>query len=205
MKEKYLEDLAAIRQSMERSNRVLSLSGLSGVLAGLFALAGSAYAYFLIYYPSMPYGIRYFYVKDEHVIGKLIIAAALVLFLSLSAGFLLTLRKARKKNLHVWNKLTLQLLWNLMLPLFAGGVFILILASRGYFGVIAPAMLLFYGLSLINGSYYTYGDIRKLGYLQVSLGLLAAFFPGFGLIFWAFGFGILHVVYGILMYNKYDR
>jgi hypothetical protein len=205
MKEKYLEDLAAIRQSMERSNRVLSLSGLSGVLAGLFALAGSAYAYFLIYYPSMPYGIRYFYVKDDHVIGKLIIAAALVLFLSLSAGFLLTLRKARKKNLHVWNKLTLQLLWNLMLPLFAGGVFILILASRGYFGVIAPAMLLFYGLSLINGSYYTYGDIRKLGYLQVSLGLLAAFFPGFGLIFWAFGFGILHIVYGILMYIKYDR
>jgi len=205
MKEKYIEDLASIRSIMERSNRMLSLSGLSGVLAGIFALAGATYSYYLIYYPNLPIGYRSYYINDLSVIYKLIFAAALVLALSLTFGLILTLRKAKRKQLEVWNKQSLRLLVNLGIPLIAGGSFILCLVYRGQLNVVAPAMLIFYGLALVNGSHYTFGDIRNLGYCEIVLGIAAAALPGFGLIFWTLGFGILHIIYGIAMYIKYDK
>jgi len=90
-------------------------------------------------------------------------------------------------------------------PLFTGGALILILIWRGYFGVVAPASLIFYGLALINASSITFKDIHYLGISDILLGLLAAIMPGYGLIFWVIGFGLLHIVYGSVMYFKYDR
>ena len=98
-----------------------------------------------------------------------------------------------------------NLLESLLIPLIAGGIFILILISRGYFGIVAPAFLIFYGLSLVNGSKFTLRDIKYLGIVEIVLGLICAFLPGYGLIFWALGFGVMHILYGTLMYYKYER
>ena len=59
------------------------------------------------------------------------------------------------------------------------------------------------GLALINGSKYTLSDIRYLGLCQVVLGCICIFVPAWGLTFWAIGFGGLHILYGIVMWNKY--
>ncbi len=198
------EDLASIRNIMERSNKFLSLSGLSGILAGTFALSGSLAAYFLVYYPHSPFGFRVRYVNEREVVFQLLLLAALVLIASLTSVLFLTIRKARKKGHTVWNKSSRRFLLNLLVPLLTGGILVLALISRGYLMIVAPACLIFYGLALINGSHFTYSDVRYLGYLQIALGLLCAFLPGFGLIFWALGFGVLHIVYGSLMLYKYE-
>lgn len=198
------QDLASIRHMMERSVRFLSLSGLSGILAGIYALIGSTIAYYLVYYPHSPFGFRIRYVNEQEVVIQLLLTAGFVLFASLISGYFLTVGKARRKGLKAWDKSSRRLFINMAIPLAAGGVLIIALLSRGYFMIVAPACLLFYGLALINGSHFTYSDVRYLGYFQVALGLLCAFFPGFGLIFWALGFGVLHIVYGIIMYNKYE-
>lgn len=198
------EDLASIRHLMERSVRFLSLSGLTGILAGTFALIGSVVAYFLVYYPNTPFGFRVRYVNGQEVIIQLLFTAGFVLFASLVSGYILTVGKARRKGLKVWDNSSRRLLVSMAVPLAAGGIFILALLSRGYFMIVAPACLLFYGLALLNGSHFTYSDVRYLGYFQIGLGLLCAFFPGFGLIFWALGFGVLHIVYGIIMHYKYE-
>jgi hypothetical protein len=198
------EDLASIRHIMDRSVRFLSLSGLSGILAGIFALVGSAIAYYLVYFPHSPFGFRVHYVNEGQVISQLLLTAAIVLIASISSGYILTAGKARRKGLKIWDKSSKRLLLNMAIPLAAGGIFILALLSRGYFMIVAPACLLFYGLALINGSHFTYRDVRYLGYCQVILGLLSAFFPGFGLIFWALGFGVMHIVYGMIMHYKYE-
>jgi hypothetical protein len=70
---------------------------------------------------------------------------------------------------------------------------------------VAPATLVFYGLALVNGSKYTLNDIRNIGYLEAGLGVVSMFVPGYGLWFWALGFGVLHIVYGVTMYYKYER
>lgn len=133
------------------------------------------------------------------------IDALLVLFASLAVAVFLSVRKARKKGLKVWDHMAKRVLVNMLVPLGAGGLFCLIMLYHGYIGLIAPAMLVFYGLALFNTSKYTYSDIRVLGLIEISLGLLSSVWVGYGLLFWALGFGLVHIVYGIILYYKYER
>jgi hypothetical protein len=73
------------------------------------------------------------------------------------------------------------------------------------YDLIPAASLIFYGLALINGSKYTLGEVRYLGFAQLITGFIALWFVGSGLYFWAFGFGILHIIYGVAMWWKYER
>jgi hypothetical protein len=70
--------------------------------------------------------------------------------------------------------------------------------------LIVPCFLIFYGLALVNAGKFTFGEIFYLGILQIVTGLVSAFVPGWGLIFWIFGFGVLHIIYGLAMYRKYE-
>ncbi|GCC52342.1 hypothetical protein SanaruYs_25780 [Chryseotalea sanaruensis] len=203
--DEYQQDIASIRSIMERSVKFVSLSGLSGVLAGIYALCGALAAYFTIYYPNSPFGFRFHYINETVTLIKLFTIAAIVLGASLLTGYLMSARKAKKLGLTVWNNTSRQLVIDLLIPLVTGGLFIIVLTYQGYFVIISSACLLFYGLALINASGRTFKEIKYLGLLEIILGLLSAFLPGYGLIFWATGFGVLHIIYGILMHYRYDQ
>lgn len=198
-------DIASIRQMMERTSKFISLSGLSGVLAGVYALAGAGVAYFMIQFPRSPFSYRTESVQPLDIVLKLIVVAMVVLVLSIGTGLWLTARKARRVGTKVWDSSARALTVNLGVPIVSGGLFILILLANGHFGVVAPACLIFYGLGLINASPNLYDEIRYLGYSEIVLGLISAALPGYGLIFWSLGFGALHIIYGLLMFRKYDR
>lgn len=203
-------DLASIRSLMERSSKFISLSGLSGVLAGIYALAGAAAAYFMLYEGSdRAYSIHERWwgmaLFEDMLIIKLLMVAVVVLVFSLGTGVILTYQKAKRKNQPVWGKTSRDLLFHMAIPLLAGGFLMIILLYRGYYGIVAPASLIFYGLALIGASNFTFTDVRFLGLCEITLGLIAACLPGYGLVFWALGFGVLHIVYGGVMYFKYDR
>lgn len=200
-----LETLREIRELMDKSSRFISLSGLSGVFAGVFALLGAAAAVVILEAKSFIYTDYATAVRRTDILWLLVLDASLVLAASFTTAFVLTSRQARKKGQHIWGRTALRLLANLMLPLVTGGVFCLALLYHGFIGFVAPSMLVFYGLALINGSKYTLHDIRYLGVGEILLGLTAMFFIGYGLLFWAIGFGVLHIVYGIVMYQKYER
>jgi hypothetical protein len=205
------DQLVSIRSMMERSSKFISLSGLSGILAGIYALIGAGIAYQIIYggqntFTSLNVGDGGFNLIIN-ILGfaQLFSVALIVLLASLITCIILTIRKAKRKGQQVWGSVSKQVLFNMAVPLVAGGILILILFSRGYFGVLAPASLIFYGLALVNASNFTFKDVRYLGISEIGLGLLAALLPGYGLLFWAIGFGVLHIVYGSIMYFKYDK
>ena len=214
-REKHLKDISEIRSLMERSSRFISLSGLSGVSAGLSALLGAAAVYWYFNWTpfvsasyeggssdsSVRYGTKLGFAPGEF----LVMVAALVLLFAIIGGVYFTTRKAKKKGQKIWDKLSQKLLLNLLIPLAAGGIFCIALIHEGQFDMVAPAMLVFYGLALVNGGKYTLSDIHYLGLCEICLGLIALFFKGYSLEFWAFGFGILHIIYGIMMYIKYER
>lgn len=203
MKENQIQDdLASIRNLMERSSKFISLSGLSGILAGVYALIGAVAAYYVMQKPTTA-DTSFFYLLNT--ITTLVEIAAGVLVASLATCFLLTYKKAKKKNQPIWGKTSRALLFQMAIPLFTGGIFIIILLSRGYYGIVAPASLLFYGLALTAASNFTYNDVKYLGICEIALGLVCALYPVYGLLFWAIGFGVLHIVYGSVMYLKYDR
>ena len=198
------EDLAAIRQLMERSVKVISFSGLSGILAGIYALAGAALAnYFML--PSAEagrYSIEDFLRPGQLV--ELLAIAAVVLLSSLLTGLWLTSKKARRLGVEMWDESGRRMIINLSIPLISGGIFILFLLARDYYGLLAPACLLFYGLALLNASQNLVDEMRYLGLSEIILSWIAMALPGYGLFFWAFGFGVLHILYGAILYRKYD-
>ena len=202
----YLQDLTEIRSMMEKSSRFISLSGLAGVFAGGFALAGAISAHYIIrdFYVSIWFENDIIQLSKDLVLHLFLVAMA-VLSLSLFFGYYFTARKAKKLGQKTWNKTSQLMLINLAIPLLAGGIFCVSLFLHGHLGLIAPSTLIFYGLALINGSKFTLKDIKYLGYCELIVGLISTFFIGWGLWFWAFGFGILHIVYGISMHFKYEH
>ena len=207
-----LEHLSEIRSLMERSSRFISLSGLSGIAAGIFALIGAAAVY--VYFGISPFDDHLVYYADVVAAEEkwgidyltfFFLDAALVFIFAVAGGIFFTTRKAKQKGQKIWDKVTQKLLLNLLIPLSAGGIFCLALMNQGEFGLVAPATLVFYGLALVNGGKYTLSDIHYLGLSEIVLGLIALFNIGYGLEFWAIGFGVLHIIYGTIMYFKYER
>jgi uncharacterized membrane protein len=206
VEEKEIQDeLSAIRGLMERSSKFISLSGLSGILAGVYALAGALFAYLLIYDGSTRIYVSLSMRAHPQIIYELIAIAMLVLILSIATGIILSSRKAKSNGQSIWGKTSKALLFHMAIPLITGGLLSLIFISRGYYGIISASTLIFYGLALVSASNFTFTDVKYLGLLEIALGLLAACFPGYGLLFWALGFGVLHIIYGSMMYLKYDR
>jgi len=205
MEKDYRKDISEIRQMMERSSRFISLSGLSGILAGIYALI-AAYIAFKIAYTFET--IEYQEMLVRNVRGKkleLMLTAVSTLALAIMTGIILTKQKAKKQGLTSWDKTAKKVVLNLLIPLIVGGILVVIFYQNGYIRLIAPMTLIFYGLGLINASHYTYRDIRLLGISEIIIGLIACIFTGYGLLFWSLGFGLLHIVYGALMYFKYDK
>jgi len=196
---KQSEDIKAIREMMEKSSKFKSINGLSLVFAGLLAVAGAMFAYFfLLLDPSLTHFNR----TQEVMI--LLATALVVLGLAVGVITLFSWRKAVKNKQSLFNKVTMRAAYNLMIPLAAGGIFSLVLLFNGNIGYVAAVTLIFYGLALINASKFTVGEIHILGICEVIIGLLAAIYLYHGIYWWTIGFGVLHIIFGIIMYIKYD-
>ena len=193
-----LKDISEIRSLMERSSKFLSLSGLSGVSAGIVALFGAALAYWKTQQPEAANLTR-------ELVHFLVADAALVLTVAVSLTVFFSMRLAKKKNLPFWTDTAKYLLADLVIPLIAAGILLAILYKQGVLVYLAPLSLVFYGLALLNASKYTFRAVRYLAISEIVLGLLAMALLDWQLWFWAFVFGILHIGYGILGYWKFEK
>lgn len=200
----YLQDLTEIKSIMNKSTRFISLSGLSGILAGVYALLGASLGKYLIMLYQTDNGAVSF-LPIIHFELLLVSVAASVLILSVLTAAFLTKKEADKNNEKIWSTSSKRLLQHFMIPLVTGGFFCIILYQNNLIGLMAPCTLIFYGLACINASKYSVGSIKYLGITEIIIGLISTQFIGYGLYFWALGFGICHIIYGILMYRKYDK
>lgn len=208
-----LETLQDIKRIMERSSRFISLSGWSGISAGICALVGaglavSKIAQFKKANSSIYRGERGMNFPGEGLeilARQLSLIAAAVFAAALFSAFIFTYLRSKKTGIQIWGNSAMRLMWNTMIPMIAGGLVILRMLEIRHYLLVAPCCLIFYGLALVNGSKYTLGEVKYLGYGQILLGLLNLWMLGYGLMFWAAGFGLLHIVYGALMWWKYER
>lgn len=189
------DDLKAIRKIMEESSRFLSLSGLSGIIAGIIAVFGYIIAAVVIRSPQVA--------DKEQLEMILFLDALIVLIAALGIAVYLSIRKASRRKLKIWTPTTRKMLLNLMLPLITGALFILVFFLDANYDYIIPSMLCFYGLALLGAGKFTFGEIQYLGIFELCTGIFALFIPALGLIAWVFGFGILHILYGLVMHTRY--
>ena len=205
-----LDAIKDIRSMMERSSRFLSLSGLAGIVVGLIAIAGVIVAYNFL---GMQFNEPGYYTRIVNSDGSLnntvyqflLTELILLLVVALVVAITLSMRKASAKSLPIWDATAKRLVINMAVPLVAGAIFCCILLFHGHVALILPTTILFYGLAIFNASKYTLHDIRSLGVIEILLGLIAAFYVDYALLFWALGFGVLHIAYGIYIYFKYEK
>jgi len=207
-----LEELQHIKKMMERSSRFISLSGLSGIAAGVCALAGAWFANDVIMDSGGPSAYRAVVTRTIEVESlkdfmghRLFQIAAFTFSAAFVLAFLFTWLRSKKNNIPMWGSTSKRLLINVAVPMAAGGIYLFRQMQFGNYGLIAPGCLIFYGLALVNASKYTLGEVRYLGYSQLLLGIINCWFVGYGIYFWAVGFGLLHIVYGVLMWYRYER
>jgi hypothetical protein len=205
--QQHLNTLSDIKRIMDRSSRYISLSGLSGVCAGISGLVGAAFAHSWISEYYMRWETTGIFDKQDFNILKikLTILGLIVMGLALGGGTYFTWRKAKKDGLPIWDKTARNVFYSGLIPMIAGAAFIAGMVYNNLEILVAPACLLFYGLALVNASKFTFGDIKYFGIAQIILGIINVFYLRRGLYFWAFGFGVLHIVYGVMMWWKYER
>lgn len=198
--EDYLNDISEIKNLMNKSTRFFSLSGLSGILAGIYALVGAAFAYYLVSISG-----RSYLIIDGKIFQYILLDLFIVAVLSITTGILLSVHKSKKNGESLWNSTSKRLLTAFLVPLITGGIYIIVKLSSDHYGLTGSLMLIFYGLGLVNASKFTIGNVKYLGYVEIVLGLICAVYPGYGFWFWVLGFGVMHIIYGSLIYFKHDR
>lgn len=196
-----LQTLEDIKQLMTKSSRFISLSGWSGIAAGACALIAAWVAHEKI----AAYQTGNAAAQQTDLVQELLFIAVLTFVVAFVLAFVFTYLRSRKTGIPVWGYTARRVMWNVTMPMLVGGLLIWRLVDFEVYGLVAPACLLFYGLALVNASKFTLPEIRYLGYFQLLLGILNLWMIGYGLYFWAAGFGVLHILYGILMWNKYER
>jgi hypothetical protein len=202
----YLQDIEEIRSLMEKSSKFISLSGWAGIFAGIFALMGSYIA--LTYLDFNPQSLSVDTESNpfqQKQIFSVVQLALLVFLLAISFALFFTHRRAKRKDELLWTPTAKRLVMNMAVPLFTGGILILLFISKGFIGFVAPFSLLFYGLALFTISKFTFDEVKILGLIEILLGLISVYKVSLGLLFWAIGFGVVHIIYGIYVYFKYER
>jgi len=199
------DDLKVIRKIMEESSRFLSLSGLSGVIIGIFALVGALIALGIIRSAMPGTGL----IIDPSVFNSktgvfIALDVIVVLIAAICAAYAFAAKRCRKENTPFWSPVTRKLLFNLAIPLVFGALFIVVLIINNNPEYIISAMLCFYGMALINAGKFTFDEVQYLGIFELLLGVGAGLFPRYGFILWLLGFSVLHILYGIILHRKYN-
>ncbi len=206
-------DLAHIRGLMDRSTRFLSLSGLSGVIAGIAAIIGALLAkeHYLalcwddrIQRSALASSLDIAGGWNEHS-WFLLVDGAVVLLVAISGALWFTWRRGLRTGQGIWDASASRLVVNIAVPLVSGGVFCLALFLYHLPWLVPAATLIFYGLALFHASKFTLDEIRWLGLSELVLGLIALIWVDAALLIWTIGFGVLHIFYGAVMYFRYER
>lgn len=198
-----LEEISGIKNLMERSSTFTSISGLAGIGAGIIGLA--AFIISLIKISEYPDLYQITVAQKKELVMFLLIVASLTLIVAGAVVTFFTYRKAKLKGLNIKDVSGKKLFLNLMIPLITGGIFSIILLTQGVYDLIIPLTLIFYGLALVNAGKYTFEEMSWLGIFEIIIGLIAAAFVPYSLWLWGIGFGVLNIIYGAIMYYKYER
>ena len=209
----HLDTLQDIKQMMERSSRFISLSGLSGIAAGICALVGAWFAKDIIDENRLSYtNLKHIGRSDDgsmslaEWMGNQLFQIAVITFIAAFVlAFVFTYTRSRKTNTPIWGSMAKRVMVNVAIPMIVGGIYLFKLMENEAYGYIAPGCLIFYGLAVLNASKYTLIETRYLAYGLLLLGIINLWYIGYGIYFWALGFGVLHIIYGAFMWWKYER
>jgi hypothetical protein len=202
-----IENIKSIKEMMERSSRYMTLSGFASIFAGIYAIVGAVIGYFWVYQQQIKWDEHFHLFRKYNYDPRFVLfGIALVVFLfAVGTAIYLTRKKAKKTGLSIWNSQAKRVIYQFAIPLVAGGLFCILLILHNEISLVASASLIFYGLALLNASKFTFNETHQFAIAQIVLGLLAGVFLCYGIVFWTIGFGLFHIIFGIVIYIRYEK
>jgi len=174
--------------------KILSLMGWPGIYLGFVGTVGALVANSIVESP----------IGELEKLRFLMIDAAVVGVLAVAAAAFLSARRLKRAGLSMWGSDSRGVVLELTVPLLTGAVFCYVLLLNRMYLAVPGSLLLFYGLALAAAAKFGHFEIRVLGVVEIALGFAALAFPVHALMYWAMGFGIAHILYGSLIYFKYE-
>lgn len=181
-----IDNLAFIRDTMERSTSFTAVPGYGGILMGATALAAA-------YIANVQTGLR------ESIVTWLAEAA-----LAFAIGVLAMWQKSKIAGQSLASAPAKKFAMSFAPPLIVGIVVTLGLARYGYFYVLPPICMLTYGAAVVCGGAFSVRVVPVMGWCFMALGAIAFVLPtSYGNLMMAASFGVLHIVFGAIIARRY--
>jgi len=180
------DDLRFIRDTMERSSAFTAVSGWGYVLLGTTAL-GAAW---LAARQISPFSWLQVWLAEG--------------LLAVVIGLLSCTWKANRRGLPLFSGPARKVALSLAPPLVAGAFLTFLLFRAGLQSALPAMWLLLYGAGIITGGAFSVAILPVMGVSFMLLGGLAVLGPAaWGNWFLAAGFGLLHIVFGLLIGRRH--
>jgi hypothetical protein len=181
-----MDNLRYIRETMERSQSFTAVSGVGGVLMGLIAL-----------------GATFLAVRSETTEAWVTVWMSAAV-LSLGIALVAMTMKARAAGGSLLVGAGRKFAWNLTPPLLVGGLLTVAMTQMGAATLLPGVWLLLYGTGVVTGGAFSVRVVPLMGLAFMLVGAAALFAPAaWGNLFMAGGFGLLHIVFGIVIWRKH--
>lgn len=181
------ENLRVIRDAMERAGSFTSIPGWGGFIIGLTALGAAYVGAGRVTEPRAWLNIWLIEAGVASVIG------AVTIWL-----------KWRRAATPFMSGAAKRFFISYFAPMIAGAILTATIAHRGAFDVLPSLWLLLYGTAFVSSGAFSIRVIPVMGLCYMALGVFAAMvrLPVGNIILGA-GFGLLHVVFGLIIARRY--
>jgi len=181
-----MDNLKFIRETMERSSAFTAVPGYGGIFMGFTAIAASIVA------NSQPL------VRDWLIIW--IVEAMLAFAIGLFAMW----QKSKIAKIPLNSAPAKKFAMSFLPPLICGVVITFGLWRFGHFEAMIPVWLLLYGAAVVCGGAFSVRVVPVMGWCFIALGAIAFFLPaGYENLIMGFGFGVLHIVFGLIIARRF--
>jgi hypothetical protein len=184
--ERAMSNIQFIRETMERATLFTAVPGWGGAAMGVVALGTATIAGFQT---KTPYWLA------TWLVGALV---------SIGVGGFALWRKARNLNHALFSGSGRRFLLSFSPPIVVGALLTVVLYRHRAADLLPGTWLLLYGTGVMGGGAFSVRAVPLMGLLFTALGSVAIFLPlTVGNWFMAAGFGVLHIVFGIVIARRH--
>jgi hypothetical protein len=181
-----LDNLAFIRETMERSASFTAIPGYGGMLMGATAIGAAVIAH------------------NQASIRGWLITWLIEAFLAFGIGMLAMWQKAKNSGDSLISAPARKVAYGFAPPIIAGIILTSLFYFKGLFALLPTVWLTLYGTAVVTGGAYSVRIVPIVGWIFVGLGLLSVFLPtAYGNWLMAIGFGLLHLIFGLVIAKRY--
>ena len=184
--ERAMDNLRFIRETMERSKVFTSVPGYGGALMGATAIGAAIIAH------------------NQPLVGNWLIVWLVEAGLAFIIGLFALWQKSKNAGESLASVPARKFASAFAPPLVAGIILTALFYYRGFFPFLPCVWLTLYGTAVVTGGAYSVRIVPIVGWIFVALGAVAAFAPAsWGNLLMALGFGVMHIVFGLIVARRY--